>query len=72
MHEELLRKVIRTKIKVGMHILEELPAPIQQSAKQILNILQEELAAYPKEQGHREDNLKSIIIEWTSLDRGPF
>ncbi|BCD21405.1 MULTISPECIES: DUF3926 domain-containing protein [Bacillus] len=63
MHEELLRKVIRTKIKVGMHILEELPAPIQQSAKQILNILQEELAAYPKEQGHREDNLKSIIIE---------
>ncbi|MGQ0438988.1 DUF3926 domain-containing protein, partial [Bacillus sp. B-TM1] len=30
MHEELLRKVIRTKIKVGMHILKELPAPIQQ------------------------------------------
>lgn len=42
MHEELLRKIIRTKIKVGMHILEELPAPIQQSAKQMLNILQEE------------------------------
>ena len=42
MHEELIRKVIRTKIKMGMHILEELPAPIQQSAKQILNILQEE------------------------------
>lgn len=63
MHEELLRKVIRTKIKVGMHILEELPAPIQQSAKQMLNILQEELAAYPQEQEHHEDNLKSIIIE---------
>ncbi|GMR64154.1 DUF3926 domain-containing protein [Bacillus cereus] len=63
MREELLRKVIRTKIKVGMHILEELPAPIQQSAKQMLNILQEELAAYPQEQEHPEDNLKSIIIE---------
>lgn len=63
MHEELLRKVIRTKIKVGMNILEELPPPIQQSAKQILNILQEELAAYPEEQEHHEDNLKSIIIE---------
>ena len=63
MHEELLRKVIRTKIKVGMHILEELPTPIQQSAKQMLNILQEELAAYPKEQGHHEDHLKSSIIE---------
>ncbi|HDX9630099.1 TPA: DUF3926 domain-containing protein [Bacillus cereus] len=63
MHEELLRRVIRTKIKVGMHILEELPNPIQQSAKQILNILQEELAAYPKEQEHHEDTLKSIIIE---------
>ncbi|WHY29565.1 DUF3926 domain-containing protein [Bacillus wiedmannii] len=63
MHEELLRKVIRTKIKVGMNILEELPTPFQQSAKQILNILQEELAAYPKEQEHHEDNLKSIVIE---------
>lgn len=63
MHEELIRKVIRTKIKMGMHILEELPAPIQQSAKQILNILQEELVAYPKEQGHHKNNLKNIIIE---------
>ncbi|MGN5652694.1 DUF3926 domain-containing protein [Bacillus sp. Brlt_9] len=63
MHEELLRKVIRTKIKFGMHILEELPAPIQQSAKQMLNILQEELAVYPKKREHHEDNLKSIIIE---------
>ncbi|CDN33697.1 DUF3926 domain-containing protein [Bacillus cereus group sp. MYBK15-3] len=63
MHEELLRRVIRTKIKVGMHILEELPNPIQQSAKQILNILQEELAAYLKEREHHEVNLKNIIIE---------
>jgi hypothetical protein len=46
-----------------MHILEELPNPIQQSAKQILNILQEELAAYPKEREHYENNLKNIIIE---------
>lgn len=63
MHEELLRRVIRTKVKVGMHILEELPNPIQQSAKQILNILQEELAAYTKEREHHEVNLKNIIIE---------
>ena len=45
MHDELLRKVIRTKIKIGMRILEELPNPIQQSAKHALNILQEELSA---------------------------
>jgi len=63
MHEELLRRVIRTKVKVGMHILEELPNPIQQSAKQILNILQEELAVYLKEREHHEVNLKNIIIE---------
>lgn len=63
MHEELLRRIIRTKVKVGMHILEELPNPIQQSAKQILNILQEELAAYPKEREHYEVNFKNIIIE---------
>ncbi|MDZ4535037.1 DUF3926 domain-containing protein [Bacillus cereus] len=63
MHEELLRRVIRTKVKVGLHILEELPNPIQQSAKQILNILQEELAAYLKEREHHEVNLKNIIIE---------
>lgn len=63
MHEELLRKVIHAKIKVGMNILEELPVPIQQSAKQMLNILQEELAAYVAEQPQPESNLKSIIIE---------
>ncbi|GAB6446658.1 MULTISPECIES: DUF3926 domain-containing protein [Bacillus] len=63
MHEELLRKVIHAKIKVGMNILEALPAPIQQSAKQMLNILQEELAAYVAEQPQPESNLKSIIIE---------
>ncbi|AJH76721.1 hypothetical protein DJ86_4881 [Bacillus cereus ATCC 4342] len=62
MHEELLRKVIRTKIKVGMHILKELPAPIQQSAKQMLNILQEELS-YATEQPQHNSNLKSIVIE---------
>ncbi|EEL84014.1 hypothetical protein bcere0028_2870 [Bacillus cereus AH1271] len=55
--------MIHAKIKVGMNILEELPAPIQQSAKQMLNILQEELAAYPQEQEHHKDTLKSIIIE---------
>ena len=63
MHEEILRKVIRTKVRVGMRILEELPTPIQQSAKQMLSILQEELAAYPKERDHHEVNLKNIIIE---------
>ncbi|WP_264448525.1 DUF3926 domain-containing protein [Bacillus cereus] len=63
MHDELLRKVIRTKIKVGMRILEELPNPIQQSAKQALNILQEELPSYTEAQPHPEEHLKSIIIE---------
>ena len=63
MHDELLRKVIRTKIKIGMRILEELPNPIQQSAKQALNILQEELSSYAEEQQQPESNLKSIIIE---------
>ncbi|PQZ54893.1 MULTISPECIES: DUF3926 domain-containing protein [Bacillus] len=63
MHDELLRKVIRTKIKVGIRILEELPNPIQQSAKQALNILQEELSSFAEEQPQPEGNLKSIIIE---------
>ncbi|MED1410490.1 MULTISPECIES: DUF3926 domain-containing protein [Bacillus] len=63
MHDELLRRIIRTKLKVGMRILEELPNPIQQSAKQTLNILQEELSSYTEEQPHPEGNLKSIIIE---------
>ncbi|MED1092649.1 DUF3926 domain-containing protein [Bacillus paramycoides] len=63
MHDELLRRIIRTKLKVGMRILEELPNPIQQSAKQALNILQEELSSYTEEQSHPEGNLKSIIIE---------
>ncbi|EEM24513.1 hypothetical protein bthur0001_2800 [Bacillus thuringiensis serovar tochigiensis BGSC 4Y1] len=46
-----------------MHILEELPAPIQQSAKQMLNILQEELSSYATEQPQHNSNLKSIVIE---------
>ncbi|EEK86050.1 hypothetical protein bcere0010_2710 [Bacillus cereus ATCC 4342] len=45
-----------------MHILKELPAPIQQSAKQMLNILQEELS-YATEQPQHNSNLKSIVIE---------
>ncbi|WP_242273771.1 DUF3926 domain-containing protein [Bacillus cereus group sp. BfR-BA-01310] len=63
MHDELLRRIIRTKLKVGMRILEELPNPIQQSAKQALNVLQEELSSYTEEQPHPEGNLKIIIIE---------
>ncbi|EDZ58810.1 MULTISPECIES: DUF3926 domain-containing protein [Bacillus cereus group] len=63
MHEELLRKIIRTKIKVGMHILEELPTPIQQQTQQVLNILQEELSSYAPEQPQHNSNLKSIVIE---------
>ncbi|EOO13636.1 DUF3926 domain-containing protein [Bacillus cereus] len=63
MHDELLRKVIRTKIKIGMRILEELPNPIRQSAKHALNILQEELSSYAEDQPQPESNLKSIIIE---------
>ncbi|EEK75144.1 hypothetical protein bcere0007_2700 [Bacillus mycoides] len=46
-----------------MRILEELPNPIQQSAKHALNILQEELSSYAEEQPQPESNLKSIIIE---------
>lgn len=34
MHEELLRKVIRTKIKIGMNILEEFPT-LPQSNNQL-------------------------------------
>ncbi|HHT7236293.1 MULTISPECIES: DUF3926 domain-containing protein [Bacillus] len=63
MHDELLRKVIRTKIKVGIRILEELPNPIQHHAKQALNILQEELSSCITEQPQPESSLKSIIIE---------
>lgn len=63
MHEELPQKIIRTKIKVGMHILEELPTPIQQQAQQVLNILQEELSSYAPEQPQHNSNLKSIVIE---------
>ncbi|MDH4422824.1 MULTISPECIES: DUF3926 domain-containing protein [Bacillus] len=65
MHDELLRRIIHTKIKIGMHILEELPNPIQQSAKQVLSILQEELSSYTEKgaEAHPDGNLKSILIE---------
>lgn len=64
MREELLRKVIRTKLEVGMYILQELPTPVQQPAKKVLSILQEELSSCMHEKTQpTENNLKSITIE---------
>ena len=39
MHEDLLRKVIHTKVEVGMYIINELPTPFRQQAKKMINIL---------------------------------
>lgn len=64
MREDLLRKVIRTKIEVGAYIINELPAPLQQQAKGLLHIFQEELTSYVKEQKQpAETSLKRVIIE---------
>lgn len=64
MREDLLRKVIRTKIEVGAYIINELPTPLQQQAKGLLNIFQEELTSYVKEQKQpAETSLKRVIIE---------
>ncbi|WP_459502078.1 DUF3926 domain-containing protein [Bacillus sp. C1] len=64
MHEELLRRIIRKKVEVGMYILDELPIPVQQSAKKILNILQEEFSSCTQEKTQTtKTNLQSITIE---------
>ncbi|HDX9577165.1 TPA: DUF3926 domain-containing protein [Bacillus pseudomycoides] len=66
MREDLLRKMIRTKIEVGAYMINELPAPLQQRAKGLLNIFQEELTSYAKEQKQKqpaETSLKRVIIE---------
>ncbi|MDM5153145.1 DUF3926 domain-containing protein [Bacillus sp. DX1.1] len=64
MREDLLRKIIRTKIEVGMYIIHELPTPIGQQAKKVINILQEELSSCIEEKTQStESNLKSITIE---------
>ncbi|WP_020063323.1 DUF3926 domain-containing protein [Bacillus sp. 123MFChir2] len=64
MHEDLLRKMIRTKIEIGAYMINELPAPLQQRAKGVLNILQEELTSYIEEQKQPvETSLKRVIIE---------
>lgn len=64
MHEELLREIIQTKLKVGMYIINELPTPIQQSAKKALSILQKELSSCMQETAKpTTSNLKNITIE---------
>ncbi|MDP7979948.1 DUF3926 domain-containing protein [Bacillus sp. WLY-B-L8] len=64
MREDLLRKMIRTKIEVGAYMINELPAPLQQRAKGLLNIFQEELTSYIQEQKQpAETSLKRVIIE---------
>ncbi|PEP56393.1 MULTISPECIES: DUF3926 domain-containing protein [Bacillus] len=64
MHEDLLRTVIQTKLKLGICIINELPTPIGQQAKKMIHILQEELSACIQEEKQpAEVNLKSITIE---------
>ncbi|PFE03418.1 hypothetical protein CN288_12630 [Bacillus sp. AFS023182] len=64
MREDLLRKAIRTKVEVGMYIMNELPTPVQQSAKKVLSILQEELSScMQKTTRPTTSNLKNITIE---------
>ncbi|PDY48564.1 DUF3926 domain-containing protein [Bacillus pseudomycoides] len=64
MHEDLLRKVIHTKVEVGMYIINELPTPLRQQAKKMINILQEELSSCMQEKKQPTDkSLKNITIE---------
>ncbi|ENQ3080044.1 DUF3926 domain-containing protein [Bacillus cereus] len=65
MREELLRKMIRTKIEMGMYVMNELPHPIQQRAQKMITILQEELSASIKEEKRPTPNqqLHSIPID---------
>lgn len=56
MHEDLLRKVIHTKVEVGMYIINELPTPFRQQAKKMINILQEELSSCMQEKNNRQTN----------------
>ncbi|MDC2865251.1 MULTISPECIES: DUF3926 domain-containing protein [unclassified Bacillus (in: firmicutes)] len=64
MREDLLRKMIRTKIEIGAYMINELPAPLQQRAKGVLNIFQEELTSYVKEPKQpAETSLKRVTIE---------
>ncbi|WP_242144324.1 MULTISPECIES: DUF3926 domain-containing protein [unclassified Bacillus cereus group] len=64
MHEDLLRQIIRTKVEMGMYMVEKLPTPVQQSAKKVLTILQEELSSCTQEKAQTtKSNLQSITIE---------
>lgn len=64
MREDLLRKVIRTKIEIGAYMINGLPAPLQQQANEMLNMFHEELTSYIKEQKQpAETSLKRVTIE---------
>lgn len=64
MHEDLLRKIIQTKIEVGGYVINKLPAPLKQQANEMLNIFHEELTSYIKEQKKpAEASLKRVTIE---------
>ncbi|MCP1122104.1 DUF3926 domain-containing protein [Bacillus sp. 3103sda1] len=64
MREDLLRKIIRTKIEVGGYVINGLPAPLQQRANEMLNMFHEELTSYIKEQKQpAETSLKRVTIE---------
>lgn len=55
MNDELLRKVIRQKIEIGMMLLEKAPSPVQNTGKKILDIIWEEAEPYFNKQGHQDN-----------------
>ncbi|MGF9963795.1 DUF3926 domain-containing protein [Bacillus rhizoplanae] len=64
MHEDLLRKMIRTKLEIGGYVINRLPAPLHQRANEVLNMFHEELTSYIQEQKQpAETSLKRVTID---------
>lgn len=66
MREELLRKIIQTKIEIGMHVINEFPPSIQNNIKAAMHILQEELSCSLEKENSKpkqKSQLQSIHID---------
>ncbi|CAM4306652.1 hypothetical protein BAMA_22845 [Bacillus manliponensis] len=59
MHEELIRKIIQTKIEIGMHVIKEFPSSMQHPIKTAMHILQEELS-YSLEKENKKSKQKQL------------
>ncbi|KXG11447.1 hypothetical protein AT864_00530 [Anoxybacillus sp. P3H1B] len=63
MNEQVVRKIIQAKLKIGTSILNKMPQSLKETSNLFLRILAEELPSVPKTDKKTSNSLKNISID---------